>query len=124
MDGRPAGNMLTTFDFAACKGALVCRFSSILFAQFFFTDTPGQVKGEGVASLQYGGGRRADRQLRTEGGASRYLQEEEEEGAGTAIFELELEVNKAQARAGSGAGSLSMGVTTGIAVLAAMMLLL
>jgi hypothetical protein len=121
-DGRPAGNMLTSFDFAACKGALVCRFSSILFAQFFFTDTPGRVNGEGVASLQYGGGRRT-RQLRTtEGGASRDLQEEEE-GAGTAIFELEIEVNQAQARAGSGARSLSMVVTAAIAALVAMTLL-
>ena len=119
-DGRPAGNMLTSFDFAACKGALVCRFSSILFAQFFFTDTPGRVNGEGVASLQYGG--RRTRQLRNEGGASRDLQEEEE-GAGTAIFELEIEVNQAQARAGSGAGSLSMVATTAIAALVAMTLL-
>jgi len=123
VDGRPAGNMLTTFDFAACKGALVCRFSSILFAQFFFTNTPGKVNGEGIASLQYGNVRRTDRQLRTEGGASRYLQDEEEEAAGTAIFELEIEVNEAQARAGSGAGSLSMGVITGIAALGALVLL-
>ena len=116
-NNRESGNLLTSYDFAACQGALVCKFSSILFAQFYAT--PGQVNGEGVASMQFGSATAppsARRQLR----ADRYLQAEDE-GAGAAEFELDFEVNQAEARTGSGVGSLSMGIAAFAAVAAAML---
>jgi hypothetical protein len=113
-ENRESGNLLTSYDFAACEGAVVCKFSSILFAQFYAT--LGQVNGEGVASMQFGSAKTGltRRQLR----ADRNLQEE---GAGAAEFELDFEVNQAEARTGSGAGSLSMGIAAFAAVAASML---
>jgi hypothetical protein len=67
-DGAEAGNLLTSYNAATCTGAQFCRFSTILFAQFYAT--AGAVGGEGVASMQFGGspgtvsGRRALREGR------------------------------------------------------------
>jgi hypothetical protein len=110
-DNRESGNLLTSYDYVACEGSLVCKFSSILFAQFYAT--PGQVSGEGVASMQFGNAKTGAtrRQLR----ADRDLQED---GAGAAEFELDFEVNQAEARTGSGAGSLPMGIAAFAAVVA------
>ncbi len=114
---REAGNLLTTYDFAACEGTLVCRFSTILFAQFYAT--PGSVDGEGVASMQFGDIKTGDtrRQLRAE-------RELQTEGAGAAEFELTFDVNKAEARTESGAGSTSVaaGMTMVAIAVAAVML--
>jgi len=116
-DNREAGNLLTTYDHLACEGSEVCRFSSILFAQFYAT--PGTVNGEGVASMQFGTAKTGltRRQLRA---TDRKLQAEEE-GAGAAEFELDFEVNQAEARTQSGAGSLSMGIAAIAAVAASML---
>jgi hypothetical protein len=113
---REAGNLLTSYDFAACEGSLVCKFSTILFAQFYAT--PGQVNGEGVASMQFGSDKTGNtrRQLRSD----RNLQDAQE-GAGAAEFALDFDVNQAQARTDSGAGSLSMGFAA-IAAMAVAML--
>ena len=113
-NNRQSGNLLTSYDYAACEGSEVCKFSTILFAQFYAA--PGQVNGEGVASMQFGSAKTGTtrRQLR----ADRNLQEE---GAGAAEFELDFEVNQAEARTGSGAGSLSMGIAALAAVAAAML---
>merc|ERR1711907_31991 len=54
--GIAAGNLLTSFDETACEGGDYCQFSSILFAAFYATE--GQVSGAGVASMQFGTGRR------------------------------------------------------------------
>ena len=105
---REAGNLLTTYDFAGCEGTLVCRFSTILFAQFYAT--PGTVTGEGVASMQFGntksGQTRRGRQLvRSE----RDLQEATDgadadagAGAGAAEFDLTFDVAEAAAQTESG----------------------
>ena len=100
-DNEPAGNLLTTYTPADCEGALVCRFSTILFAQFYAT--PGEVSGAGTASMQFGG--TARRQLRAE----RDLQAAE--SAGAAEFDLNFEVAQAEAQSDSGAGS-RMGAAT------------
>jgi hypothetical protein len=99
----------------ACEGAVVCKFSSILFAQFYIT--LGQVNGEGVASMQFGTRKTGltRRQLRA---ADRELQEE---SLGAAEFELVFEVNLAQARAESEAVSLSMGIAAVATSVAAML---
>jgi hypothetical protein len=108
---REAGNLLTTYSHTDCEGSLVCKFSTILFAQFYAT--PGQVNGEGVASMQFGNDKTGNtrRQLR----ADRSLQQE---GAGAAEFELVFDVNQAAARTQSGAGAFSMGVAALAAVAA------
>ena len=113
-DNRQSGNLLTSYDHLACEGSEVCKFSTILFAQFYAAR--GQVNGEGVASMQFGNAKTeaTRRQLR----ADRHLQEE---GAGAAEFELDFEVNQAEARTGSGAGSLSMGIAAFAAVAASML---
>ncbi len=115
---REAGNLLTTYDFAACEGTLVCRFSTILFAQFYAT--PGTVTGEGVASMQFGDIKTGDtrRQLRVD----RALQAAD--GAGAAEFDLTFEVAEATARTGSGAGSTPFGVGLSVAAIAAVATLL
>merc|ERR1712014_171239 len=86
--GLAAGNLLTSFDETACEGGDYCQFSSILFAAFYATE--GQVSGAGVASMQFGTGRRllssgddekANGGLRT----SRALQQE---AAATSEFDL------------------------------------
>jgi hypothetical protein len=71
---REAGNLLTSYNFADCEGSLVCKFSTILFAQFYAT--PGQVNGEGVASMQFGSEKTGvtRRQLRSD----RKLQDEQQ----------------------------------------------
>ena len=113
-NNRQSGNLLTSYDHLACEGSEVCKFSTILFAQFYAAR--GQVNGEGVASMQFGNAKTeaTRRQLR----ADRHLQEE---GAGAAEFELDFEVNQAEARTGSGAGSLSMGIAAFAAVAASML---
>jgi hypothetical protein len=115
---REAGNLLTSYDFAACEGSLVCKFSTILFAQFYAT--PGQVNGEGVASMQFGNDKTGNtrRQLR----ADRNLQADQQQGAGAAEFAVDFDVNQAQARMESGAGSLSMGFAAMAAIAAAALL--
>jgi hypothetical protein len=116
-NNRPSANLLTSYDYVACEGSLVCKFSTILFAQFYAT--PGQVDGEGVASMQFGsatGTGTTRRQLRS---GDRDLQADE--GAGAAEFELNFQVNEAAARTQSGAGSLSIGVGAIAAVVAAML---
>jgi hypothetical protein len=65
-ENQAAGNLLTTYTPTDCRGAEVCRFSTILFAQFYAT--PGTVAGEGTASMQFGNSKnrrqlRADRDL-------------------------------------------------------------
>ena len=80
----------------------MCRFSTILFAQFYAT--PGEVSGAGTASMQFGG--TARRQLRAE----RDLQAAE--SAGAAEFDLNFEVAQAEAQSDSGAGSTSFGAAT------------
>ena len=114
-DGAEAGNLLTSYNAATCTGAQFCRFSTILFAQFYAT--PGAVGGEGVASMQFGGaagtvsGRRALRE-----GCD--LQGDE---AGAAEFDLNFDVAQADAldRFQSGAGSASMGAAMSMAAIAA-----
>ena len=113
-DNTPAGNLLTTYTPADCEGALVCRFSTILFAQFYAT--PGQVSGAGTASMQFGG--TARRQLRAE----RDLQAAD--SAGAAEFDLNFEVAQAEAQSDSGAGSTSMGAAMTMAAFAAVAALL
>jgi hypothetical protein len=114
---REAGNLLTSYDYAACEGSLVCKFSTILFAQFYAT--AGPVNGEGVASMQFGDAKIGNtrRQLR----ADRNLQADQQ-GAGAAEFAVDFEVNQAEARTESGAGSLSMGFAAIAAMAAATML--
>jgi len=83
--GVAAGNLLTSFDETACEGGDYCQFSSILFAAFYATE--GQVSGAGVASMQFGTGRRlssGDRKT-TAGLRSRALQQE---AAATSEFDL------------------------------------
>ena len=113
-DNRQSTNLLTNYDYIACQGSPVCKFSTILFAQFY--TTLGEVNGQGVASMQFGTTKTGNtrRQLR----ADRDLQEE---GAGAAEFELDFEVNQAEARTGSGAGSLSIGIAAMAAVAATML---
>jgi len=111
---KAAGNLLTTYTPADCEGALVCRFSTILFAQFYAT--PGQVSGLGTASMQFGG--TARRQLRSE----RDLQAAD--SAGAAEFDLNFEVAQAEAQSDSGAGSTSMGAAVTMAAVAAVAALL
>jgi len=113
-DNAPAGNLLTTYTPAECKGTKVCRFSTILFAQFYAT--PGQVAGSGTASMQFGGTGR--RQLRTE----RDLQAAD--AAGSSEFDLNFQVAQAQAQSDSGAGSTSMGAAVTMAAVAAVAALL
>ena len=110
---REAGNLLTTYDFAACEGTLVCRFSTILFAQFYAT--PGTVTGEGVASMQFGDLKTGEtrRQLRAER-EERDLQAAD--AAGAAEFDLNFEVAQAEARMESGVGSTS--ISAGMAMVA------
>ena len=118
---REAGNLLTTYDFAACEGTLVCRFSTILFAQFYAT--PGTVTGEGVASMQFGDLKTGEtrRQLRAER-EERDLQAAD--AAGAAEFDLNFEVAQAEARMESGVGStsISAGMAMVAVAVAAMML--
>ncbi|KAG9295267.1 hypothetical protein G9A89_021673 [Geosiphon pyriformis] len=113
-DNAAAGNLLTTYTPADCQGAKVCRFSTILFAQFYAT--PGQVAGSGTASMQFGGNAR--RQLRAE----RDLQAAD--AAGTAEFDLNFQVAQAEAQSDSGAGSTSMGAAVTMAAVAAVAALL
>ena len=105
-----AGNLLTDYSPTSCRGTLICTFSTILFADFFFT--PGQVEGAGVASLQFGQqGLAQSRKLRASGGSAavegRLLQEAEEPAA--AEFDLNVQVNQASARSTSGAASMMGG---------------
>ena len=113
---KQAGNLLTTYNPTQCKGAVVCRFSTILFAQFYAT--PGTVSGQGTASMQFGSSAR--RQLRAE----RDLQEAAADPAGSAEFDLNFEVAQAEAQTGSGAGSTSMGAAVTMATFAAVAALL
>ena len=36
-DNRQSTNLLTSYDYIACQGSSVCKFSTILFAQFYTT---------------------------------------------------------------------------------------
>merc|ERR1712183_1134376 len=83
--GVAAGNLLTSFDEATCEGGDYCQFSSILFAAFYSTE--GQVSGAGVASMQFGTGRRlsSDDEKANGGLRSRALQQE---AAATSEFDL------------------------------------
>merc|ERR1712157_406629 len=74
--GAAASNLLTSFDEFACQGGDYCQFSSILFAAFYATE--GQVSGAGVASMQFGTGRRlsADDEKANGGLRNRALQQE------------------------------------------------
>jgi len=112
-----AANLLTTYTPGDCKGAAVCSFSTILFAQFYAT--PGTVGGAGSASMQFGNAK-ARRQLRAE--QERDLQAAE--SAGASEFELNFEVAQGEAGTGSGAVSTSMGAAMTISALAAVAALL
>jgi len=115
---KPAGNLLTTYTPSQCKGAEVCRFSTILFAQFYAT--PGTVSGQGTASMQFGNSaQRTRRQLRAE---ERDLQEAAADPAGAAEFDLNFEVAQAEAKTDSGATSMGVGIS--LATVAAMAALL
>jgi len=104
---KPAGNLLTTYTPSQCKGAEVCRFSTILFAQFYAT--PGTVSGQGTASMQFGNSaQRTRRQLRAE---ERDLQEAAADPAGAAEFDLNFEVAQAEAKTDSGATSMGVGMS-------------
>jgi hypothetical protein len=112
---QAAGNLLTTYTPADCRGALVCRFSTILFAQFYAT--PGTVSGLGTASMQFGSSN-GRRQLRVD----RDLQAAD--SAGAAEFDLNFEVAQAEAQSDSGAGSTSMVAAMTMAAFAAVAALL
>ena len=112
-DGLAAGNLLTSYDAAACIGQSTCRFSTILFAQFYAN--VGTVDGAGVASMQFGNARR---RLRA---ADRDLQGD---GAGAAEFDLQFDTAQAEARtSNSGASSTSIAAATMsmVAIAAAML---
>lgn len=117
VNNGPASNLLTTYTPGACKGAAVCSFSTILFAQFYAT--PGTVGGAGSASMQFGNAK-ARRQLRAE--QERDLQAAE--SAGAADFDLNFEVAQGEAGTGSGAVSTSMGAAMTMSALAAVAALL
>ena len=113
--GAEAANLLTSYNSAACVGAEFCRFSTILFAQFYAT--PGTVDGAGVASMQFGNARRA---LRSSSG--RDLQGD---GAGAAEFDLQFDVAQAEPRTESSGATSSTSMAAGalslVAVAAAML---
>ena len=110
---QAAGNLLTTYTPENCRGASVCRFSTILFAQFYATT--GKVDGQGTASMQFGNSKNR-RQLR----ADRDLQEAD--SAGAAEFDLNFEVAQAEAQSDSGASSMGMAVSLAtVAALAALL---
>jgi hypothetical protein len=96
--GTAAGNLLTTFDAAACAGGDYCQISTILFAAFY--TSPGQVGGAGVASMQFG-----TRRL----GGLRSLQERDI--AATSGFDLSLSIESAND--GPSAHQTAAGTTTG-----------
>ena len=81
--GIAADNLLTIYDPTACAGGDYCQLSSILFAAFYAT--AGQVRGYGVASVQFGARRLA-------AGGLRSLQQAEEEAAVTSEFDLSVEI--------------------------------
>ena len=114
--GNEAANLLTTYNSAACLGAEFCRFSTILFAQFYAT--PGAVNGAGVASMQFGDGT-GRRALRASSG--RDLQGD---GAGAAEFDLQFDVAQAEARTQSSGATSSTSIAAGamslVAIAAAM----
>jgi hypothetical protein len=114
-ENKAGGNLLTTNTPADCKGAEVCRFSTILFAQFYAT--PGTVAGQGTASMQFGNSK-GRRQLR----ADRDL--ESADSAGAAEFDLNFEIAQAEAQSDSGAGTTSMYTAATVAALAAVAALL
>jgi hypothetical protein len=100
--GIAAGDLLTTFDEAACFGGDYCSFSSILFAAFY--DTPGQVGGAGVASMHFGSTRR----LAGNPGGLRSLQEQDDETT-TSVVGLTLPIKAAD----DGPYQNAAGATTG-----------
>jgi hypothetical protein len=116
-DGAEAGNLLTSYNADTCTGAQFCRFSTILFAQFY--SATGTVSGEGVASMQFGGNLGTVNTRRTLR-ESRDLQGDE---AGAAEFDLNFDVAQAddRVRSTSGANSASIAAAMSmVAVVAAM----
>jgi hypothetical protein len=101
-----AANLLTTYDNDACKGSLVCHFSTILFANFY--TAVGSVDGSGIASMQFG--EAGVRRLRSD---DRNLQED---SAAAAEFELEFGV-AATIETPSGASSIGAMLMTGLLAL-------
>jgi hypothetical protein len=108
--GVAAGNLLTTFDAAACAAGDYCQFGSILFAAFYATT--GTVGGAGVASMQFGTRRLAV-------GGLRSLQQAEE-AAATSKFDLSVEIEAAddgpgvyQTAAGASMGTM-LGAVLGV----------
>merc|ERR1711988_1077393 len=113
--GVAAGNLLTSFDEASCEGGDYCQFSSILFAAFYATE--GQVSGSGVASMQFGTGRRLE-EGNGDGLRRRGLQQQE--AAATSEFDLAVSlaaVDDGPASLQTAAGA-SMGRTMFAALLA------
>jgi hypothetical protein len=109
-----AGNLLTSYSSGGCIGTLVCKFSTILFAQFYAT--PGTVAGAGVATMQFGNTRR--RALRT-GGDARELQDQ----AGAAEFDMQFDVTQADARVNdSGASQASLAAVMSMVAIAVAMI--
>jgi hypothetical protein len=116
----PAGNLLTDYSPAACRGTEICTFSTILFADFYFSQ--GTVDGAGIASLQFGTqGVAAGRKLRANKDADRFLQEDGEPAA--AEFDLNLQVNQAVVRGASGAASTMVGMMSMVSMMAAVAML-
>lgn len=115
-ENRAAGN-LTSYNNTECEGALVCRFSTTLVAQFYAT--PGTVLGVGIGSMQSGNTKTGQtrRQLRSE----RELQAAWV--VGVAEFDLNFEVAQAEAQSESGAGLSSMGATMTMVIAAVAALL-
>lgn len=117
-DNRAAANLLTSFDYAACEGALVCRFSTILFAQFYLQ--PGTVSGEGVASMQFGNTQTGNTRRLLRGNDNELEQQrdlQQDEGAGAAEFELSFDVAEGQLGAGTSDAS-KIGATLSFGALA------
>jgi hypothetical protein len=131
VNALPATNGLTTLDCAA--GDLICRFESVLFAQFYAT--AGTVAGAGVCSMQFGGNgctilNDGDATSAVFGGvdpescatpsrklrSNRFLQNEE---AATAEFDLNIDLVQGTAPIADGEASSASTVSMAMAVLAA-----
>ena len=110
------GNLLTIFDDVACVGGDYCQFSSILFAAFYATE--GEVSGTGVASMQFGTGRRR-RGLR-EGQEQEQTQTRalELEAAAISEFDIEISIESTDDRPNMfSAGAITLGKTKCASVL-------
>jgi len=104
---QPASNKLTSYNNAACVDAEVCKFSSILFADFY--QDADTVSGSGEAKVKFSRRRLGDE--------DRALQEADAES------EFGLSVNVGIAEDGPGAIKTAGGVSVGLTALASIMAL-